>query len=53
MRERAKCYPLGSPEREAFTVAIVRHECADDDARIDAVIMKSWRLTGAYDGARA
>jgi hypothetical protein len=47
MRERAKAYPVGSPEREAFNVAIVRAGYDADDARIDATIMRAWRITSA------
>ena len=45
-RERARTYPLGSPEHEAFLVALVRIDCAEEDARIDAAIMRSWRARG-------
>ena len=45
MRERAKAYPVKSPESEAFLVALVRHDCAEEDARIDAAIMRSWAIT--------
>ena len=47
LRERARAYESGSPEREAFIAALVRHESAEYDARIDAVLMRSWRLRGA------
>lgn len=50
LRERSRAYDSGSPERESFIVALIRRESAADDARIDAVIMRSWHLTGAYGG---
>jgi hypothetical protein len=53
LRERSQAYPSGSPEREAFLHAIVRQENADQDERIDRIIMRSWRLTDAYKARRS
>lgn len=47
MRDRAMRYPLGSPENDAFIAAIVRLDHAEDDARTDAAIMRSWKARGA------
>lgn len=44
LRERSREYPSGSPQREAFLVALIRYEYAEEDARIDAVLMNSWRI---------
>ncbi|MFL5861160.1 MAG: hypothetical protein ACJ780_10305 [Solirubrobacteraceae bacterium] len=50
LRERSRAYESGSPERDAFLVALVRYEYAEEDARIDAVLMRSWRARGVYGG---